>query len=107
MCKRLRACAFTVNWPDQEQAIIPRAGLPDRPVRVHAPARPGCFMKQASVGLRVRRILRASSYYKSRADWNPIAAGKIPDWIPSRIIPRAPRAGALGRLLPALDSVCV
>jgi hypothetical protein len=69
---------------------------------------PGLFiMKQASVGLRVRRILRASSYYKSRADWNPIAAGKLPDWIPSRIIPRAPRAGALGRLLPALDSVCV
>jgi hypothetical protein len=44
MCKRLRACAFTVNWPDQEQAIIPRAGLPDRPVRVHAPARPGCLL---------------------------------------------------------------
>ena len=87
------------------------------------------IMKQASVGIRVRRIPCASSYYKSRADWNPSAAGKLadwnpsrlisradwnpiaicklPDWIPSRIIPRSPRAGAPGRLLPAQDSVCV
>lgn len=97
---RLRACApvrlraFTVNGPEQEQAIIPRAGLPDRPARAHAPAHL-FIMKQASVGIRVRRIPCASSYYK------------LPDWIPSRIIPRSPRAGAPGRLLPAQDSVCV
>jgi hypothetical protein len=86
---RLRACApvrlraFTVNGPKKEQAIIPRAGLPDRPARAHAPGYLLC------VGIRVRRIPCASSYYKSRADWNPSAAGKLADWNPSRLISRA------------------